>query len=59
MIEMKDEDRLERGRELGVDLVALAGRGEHHVQEVGGEGEVVARVDDRQACARGEWSGEI
>ena len=46
MVGMQDEDALHRARQHGIDLVFLARHGEAHVQEVGGEAEIVLGVNE-------------
>ena len=49
VVGVQDEEQVERLVERRRDLVRLGRHREHHVQEVRGVGEVVARVDERLA----------
>ena len=49
VVGVEDKDAVHGALEHGADLVGLGGDGVHHVQEVGGVAEVVARVDERLA----------
>ncbi len=46
MVRVQDQDAVHGARQDGVDLVRLAGNGEHHGQEVFRIGQVVARIDE-------------
>ena len=46
MIGVQDEDPIQRPGEHGIDLVLLTRHREHHVQEILGIVEMVARIDE-------------
>lgn len=49
MVCMQNENTVHGAFQHRINPVSLAGRGEHHMQEVAGIGQIVARVDERLA----------